>query len=186
MSRDGQLLAYASNESGQYEVYALPLSDPSRRVQVSRGGGTQPVWSPDGRHLFFRSSDRMMRAAVRRDGRLTVERVEPLVRRREVAGVAAVRLGDRARGRGHPRRPVVRLAVVVAGQPEAEQERNDDHRRGEEPRQLGQQAAEVRRVRHTGDLFDQFFDKLFSELAAVDTLLPTRQLADGTVWFYEV
>ena len=78
MSRDGRLLAYASNESGQYEVYALALSDPSRRVQVSRGGGTQPVWSPDGRHLFFRSSDRMMRAAVRRDGRLTVERVEPL------------------------------------------------------------------------------------------------------------
>ena len=78
MSRDGQLLAYASNESGQYEVYALPLSDPSRRVQVSRGGGTQPVWSPDGRHLFYRSSDRMMRAAVRRNGRLTVERVEPL------------------------------------------------------------------------------------------------------------
>jgi hypothetical protein len=78
MSRDGQLLAYASNESGQYEVYILPLSAPSRRVQVSRGGGTQPVWSPDGRHLFYRSHDRMMRATVRRAGRLTVERVEPL------------------------------------------------------------------------------------------------------------
>ena len=78
MSRDGQLLAYASNESGQHEVYALSLGNPSRRVQVSRGGGTQPVWSPDGRHLFYRSHDRMMRATVRRSGRLTVERVEAL------------------------------------------------------------------------------------------------------------
>lgn len=78
MSRDGQLLAYASNESGQYEVYVLPLSDPSRRVQVSRGGGTQPVWSPDGRHLFYRSPDRMMRATVRDARRLTVDRVEAL------------------------------------------------------------------------------------------------------------
>jgi hypothetical protein len=78
LSRDGQLLAYASNETGQFEIYVLPLSDPSRRVQVSRGGGTQPVWSPDGRRLFYRSSDRMMRATVGRAGRLTVERVEPL------------------------------------------------------------------------------------------------------------
>jgi serine/threonine-protein kinase len=78
MSRDGRLLAYASNESGQYEIYALPLGDPSRRVQVSRGGGTQPVWSPDGRHLFYRGADRMMRATVTHAGSLTVERVEPL------------------------------------------------------------------------------------------------------------
>ena len=78
MSRDGRLVAYASNESGQYKVYALPLGDPSRRVQVSHGGGTQPVGSPDGRHLFHRSPDRMMRATVRRAPRLSVERVEPL------------------------------------------------------------------------------------------------------------
>ena len=78
VSREGQLLAYASNESGQFEVYVLPLSDPSRRVQVSHGGGTQPVWSPDGRHLFYRGPDRMMRATVWRGERLTVERAEPL------------------------------------------------------------------------------------------------------------
>ena len=78
VSRDGQLLAYASNESGQFEVYVLRLSDPSRRVQVSRGGGSQPVWSPDGRQLFYRSPNRMMRATIGRRGRLTVERVEPL------------------------------------------------------------------------------------------------------------
>ena len=78
LSRDGRLLAYASNETGQFEIYVLPLSDPSMRVQVSRGGGTQPVWSPDGRHLFYRSPDRMMRATVRRGERPSVERVEAL------------------------------------------------------------------------------------------------------------
>ncbi len=78
MSRDGRLLTYVNDETGRNEVYIVPLSDPSRRVQVSHSGGTQPVWSPDGRHLFYRSPDRMMRATVRYAGRLTVERVEPL------------------------------------------------------------------------------------------------------------
>ncbi len=78
MSRDGRLLTYVSDETGRNEVYVLPLTDPARRVQVSRGGGTQPVLSPDGRHLFYRSPDRMMRATLRRAEYLTVERVEPL------------------------------------------------------------------------------------------------------------
>ena len=78
LSRDGRLLAYASNETGQFEVYILRLTDPSTRVQVSLGGGTQPVWSPDGRHLFYRSPDRMMRATLGQGERLTVERVEDL------------------------------------------------------------------------------------------------------------
>ena len=78
LSRDGRLLAYASDETGQFEIYVVPLSDPSRRVQVSRGGGAQPVWSPDGRRLFYRGPHRMMRATVRGGARPTVERVEAL------------------------------------------------------------------------------------------------------------
>jgi dipeptidyl aminopeptidase/acylaminoacyl peptidase len=78
VSRDGQLLAFASDASGQHEVYVQPLSDASQRVQVSHGGGTQPVWSADGRRLFYRSPDRVMRATVRHAGRLIVERVDTL------------------------------------------------------------------------------------------------------------
>jgi eukaryotic-like serine/threonine-protein kinase len=78
MSRDGRLLAYVSDESGQNEVYVVPLSDPSGRVRVSQGGGSQPVWSPDGRHLFYRGPGWMMRAAIRHSRGLTVERAEPL------------------------------------------------------------------------------------------------------------
>ena len=50
-----------------------------------------------------------------------------------LAGVLAVRLGDRAGRRREPERPVVGLAVVVAGQPEAEREDQDQQRRRERP-----------------------------------------------------
>ena len=55
ISRDGQWLAYASNESGQYEIYVRPFPNVDEgKWQVSRGGGTRPVWAPDGRELFYR------------------------------------------------------------------------------------------------------------------------------------
>jgi Tol biopolymer transport system component len=54
VSRDGHWLAYTSNESGTNEVYVRPFPGASGgRWQVSNGGGAQPVWSPDGRELYF-------------------------------------------------------------------------------------------------------------------------------------
>jgi serine/threonine-protein kinase len=53
-STDGRWLAYASNESGRYEVYVRPFPGPGGRIQVSAGGGSEPVWSPDGRRLYYR------------------------------------------------------------------------------------------------------------------------------------
>ena len=47
-------LAYESNESGQFEIYVRPLPDvDAGRWQISRNGGTRPLWSPDGRELFY-------------------------------------------------------------------------------------------------------------------------------------
>jgi eukaryotic-like serine/threonine-protein kinase len=55
VSPDGRWLAYDSDESGQFEVYVRPYPDAHRaRWQVSLGGGRQPVWSRDGRELFYR------------------------------------------------------------------------------------------------------------------------------------
>jgi eukaryotic-like serine/threonine-protein kinase len=54
-SPDGAWLAYASNESGRHEVYVQPFPALDARVQVSTDGGGQPVWSRDGRELFYRS-----------------------------------------------------------------------------------------------------------------------------------
>jgi serine/threonine-protein kinase len=53
LSRDDKWLAYSSNQSGREEVYMRPLEG-GEQVQVSVGGGTEPLWSPDGRELFYR------------------------------------------------------------------------------------------------------------------------------------
>ncbi|MET0280110.1 MAG: protein kinase [Steroidobacteraceae bacterium] len=53
---DGRWLAYDSDESGQFEVYVRPYPDAYQgsRWQVSAAGGRQPVWSRNGRELFYR------------------------------------------------------------------------------------------------------------------------------------
>jgi serine/threonine-protein kinase len=59
-SPDGRWLAYVTNEPGQFEVFARPYPAPDVRKVVSSGGGTQPLWSPTGKELFYRSGNRMM------------------------------------------------------------------------------------------------------------------------------
>lgn len=51
-SPDGKWVAFASDESGRSEVYVAPFPGPGPKVQVS-SGGSQPVWAPDGRTLYF-------------------------------------------------------------------------------------------------------------------------------------
>jgi serine/threonine-protein kinase len=59
LSPDGRWLAYVSNESGRNEVYLRPFPDTrSGKWQLTADGGTEPLWSADGRELFFRSLDR--------------------------------------------------------------------------------------------------------------------------------
>ncbi|MDQ2674470.1 MAG: hypothetical protein M3Y40_07415, partial [Chloroflexota bacterium] len=57
VSPDGRWLAYVSEESGDREVYVRPFPDAgSARWQVSASGGTDPVWSRNGRELFYISA----------------------------------------------------------------------------------------------------------------------------------
>jgi Tol biopolymer transport system component len=56
-SPDGRLVAYESGEFGSIEIFVQRLADRARREQVSVGGGRSPLWSRDGRRLFFRSGD---------------------------------------------------------------------------------------------------------------------------------
>jgi len=53
-SPDGRSIAYASNESGQFDVYVDSFPKPGARVRVTTAGGSEPRWSNDGRELFFR------------------------------------------------------------------------------------------------------------------------------------
>jgi len=54
-SPNGRWLAFVSTQSGTQEVYVQPLDGDGDQVQISHGGGTEPVWAPDSRELFFRS-----------------------------------------------------------------------------------------------------------------------------------
>jgi serine/threonine protein kinase len=61
ISRDGRWMAYASNESGQSQIYVRPYPELNKgRWQVSPNGGESPLWSPNGRELFYRHDDAVM------------------------------------------------------------------------------------------------------------------------------
>jgi dipeptidyl aminopeptidase/acylaminoacyl peptidase len=55
LSPDDRLLAYASEQSGRFEVYVQALGGGSGTWQISRDGGSRPRWRADGRELFFLS-----------------------------------------------------------------------------------------------------------------------------------
>ena len=63
-STDGRWLAYVSNESGRNEIYVQPFPGPSRRWTISTDGGNEPVWSRDGRELFYRNGDALMAVPI--------------------------------------------------------------------------------------------------------------------------
>ena len=54
-SPDGRWLAYSSDESGTYQVYVRAFPDKGGKWQISNSGGAYPVWSRNGRELFFRT-----------------------------------------------------------------------------------------------------------------------------------
>jgi serine/threonine-protein kinase len=57
-SPDGRWIAYRSNESGNEEVYVQPFPDASRgKWLISSGGAFYPLWSNNGRELFYESLD---------------------------------------------------------------------------------------------------------------------------------
>ena len=63
-SPDGKWLAYVSDESGRDDVYVQPFPGPGPKWLVSIDGGIDPVWSKDGRELFYRQDDQMMAVSV--------------------------------------------------------------------------------------------------------------------------
>ncbi len=62
-SPDGRWLAYTSNESGRDEVYVRPFPRTEGVARlVSIGGGSGPVWAPNGSTLYYRGADGDMMA----------------------------------------------------------------------------------------------------------------------------
>jgi Tol biopolymer transport system component len=53
ISPDGKWVTYASDESGNWEIYVTSFPGAAGKWQVSRGGGTEPRWRGDGKEIFY-------------------------------------------------------------------------------------------------------------------------------------
>ncbi|MEI6669887.1 MAG: protein kinase [Acidobacteriota bacterium] len=62
-SPDGKWVAYASNETGKWEIYVTDFPDAKGKWQVSVAGGEQPRWAGDGKEVFFLAPDDKIMAA---------------------------------------------------------------------------------------------------------------------------
>ena len=67
-------VAYSSDESGRPEVYVQSYPAGTNRIAVSDGGGSTPMWSPDGKELFYLTGDAVVAVAVRSDGTIGAPR----------------------------------------------------------------------------------------------------------------
>ena len=68
LSPDGRWIAHESNESSLSDIYVRPFPNvDDGKWQVSTVNGFDPVWSPDGRRLFFQQDQRMMVTEVETD-----------------------------------------------------------------------------------------------------------------------
>ena len=85
-SPDGRWVAYISNETGPTEVYVRPFPGPGGRTQISASGGVEPVWAPDGRHLFYLSGNDFMSATLSAGTELSVVSRERMFSANSVPG----------------------------------------------------------------------------------------------------
>jgi len=60
LSPDGKWLAYQAAVSSRQEIYVSPFPGPGARKQVSTDGGSEPLWSRDGRELYFQNGRKLM------------------------------------------------------------------------------------------------------------------------------
>jgi len=63
-SPNGKWVAYVTDQTGSPEVVVRPFPGPGSPTRVSPGGGHDPVWSRDGKELFYQNDGRLMAAEV--------------------------------------------------------------------------------------------------------------------------
>lgn len=64
VSPDGKWVAFTTDESGTTQVVVQAFPGPGPKLQVSTSGGTEPVWSRDGRRLFYRGGQKLVAADI--------------------------------------------------------------------------------------------------------------------------
>ncbi len=63
-SPDGKWLLYFSMDTGRPQIYARPWGREGEKIPVTKEGGMFPVWSPDGRELFYRNAGKIYLLSV--------------------------------------------------------------------------------------------------------------------------
>ncbi len=61
---NGRWIAYQSNETGDWEVYAERFPAGGERQRISADGGVKPLWSPEGDSLYYVKRNTVMRVSV--------------------------------------------------------------------------------------------------------------------------
>ena len=68
ISPDSHWIAYASDQSGRYEVYVQAFPVGKETWTISKDGGSQPRWSRQGRELMYLRPDGMLMSAATQVG----------------------------------------------------------------------------------------------------------------------
>ncbi len=63
-SPNSQFIAYTSNASGRYEVYVQRFPEADKVIQISNGGGEEPVWTSTGREIIYRYGNQWWKVDV--------------------------------------------------------------------------------------------------------------------------
>jgi eukaryotic-like serine/threonine-protein kinase len=61
-------VAYASDETGGFQIYVRPFPGPGGKWQVSTAGGDRPSWSADGKELYFYNAQSINAASIEASG----------------------------------------------------------------------------------------------------------------------
>jgi eukaryotic-like serine/threonine-protein kinase len=68
LSPDGTRVAYNAISAGRQEVFIAAFPSFTGTVQVSADGGVQPLWSKDGKELFYLATDKNLMSVQVRTG----------------------------------------------------------------------------------------------------------------------
>jgi eukaryotic-like serine/threonine-protein kinase len=89
LSPDGAWLAYASNETGRFQVYLQTFPTSGSRRQLTVDGGYEPVWMPNGRELVYRGPGMMFAVRIDTTHGFSAAKPEPLFGGRYASGSPA-------------------------------------------------------------------------------------------------
>jgi serine/threonine protein kinase len=64
ISPNNKYIAYEGMESGKDEIYVVPFKSPGSKIQVSVNGGIRPLWSADGKTLYYFENEKLMKISV--------------------------------------------------------------------------------------------------------------------------